>query len=149
MSKELIGLLDGRDAGRVVQDSRGQIDLYLQRSVAYGGRRLPHIDLHASCSGRARQCENRSPIFADCFRTTKLSSTIGGVNFMSRRGMCSGSSLVSVKIARVQSSSSRQKDSKQFSEMQRHPSNGSTRRSEEHTSELQSRGHLVCRLLLE
>src|SRR5690625_5926965 len=25
----------------------------------------------------------------------------------------------------------------------------STRRSEEHTSELQSRGHLVCRLLLE
>src|SRR5439155_25673177 len=26
---------------------------------------------------------------------------------------------------------------------------GSTRRSEEHTSELQSRGHLVCRLLLE
>src|SRR5690625_6155064 len=29
-----------------------------------------------------------------------------------------------------------------------HPS-GTTRRSEEHTSELQSRGHLVCRLLLE
>src|SRR5690625_5879920 len=26
---------------------------------------------------------------------------------------------------------------------------GETRRSEEHTSELQSRGHLVCRLLLE
>src|SRR5690625_6685265 len=26
---------------------------------------------------------------------------------------------------------------------------GSIRRSEEHTSELQSRGHLVCRLLLE
>src|SRR5690625_5632747 len=26
---------------------------------------------------------------------------------------------------------------------------GSSRRSEEHTSELQSRGHLVCRLLLE
>src|SRR5207253_10979605 len=26
---------------------------------------------------------------------------------------------------------------------------GNTRRSEEHTSELQSRGHLVCRLLLE
>src|SRR5437870_7363880 len=26
---------------------------------------------------------------------------------------------------------------------------GSLRRSEEHTSELQSRGHLVCRLLLE
>src|SRR5437660_3295260 len=26
---------------------------------------------------------------------------------------------------------------------------GPTRRSEEHTSELQSRGHLVCRLLLE
>src|SRR5439155_27117119 len=26
---------------------------------------------------------------------------------------------------------------------------GCTRRSEEHTSELQSRGHLVCRLLLE
>src|SRR6266508_4804999 len=26
---------------------------------------------------------------------------------------------------------------------------GSPRRSEEHTSELQSRGHLVCRLLLE
>src|SRR5437870_6630617 len=26
---------------------------------------------------------------------------------------------------------------------------GRTRRSEEHTSELQSRGHLVCRLLLE
>src|SRR5215510_16093841 len=26
---------------------------------------------------------------------------------------------------------------------------GATRRSEEHTSELQSRGHLVCRLLLE
>src|SRR5690625_7055564 len=26
---------------------------------------------------------------------------------------------------------------------------GSVRRSEEHTSELQSRGHLVCRLLLE
>src|SRR5439155_20123353 len=32
----------------------------------------------------------------------------------------------------------------------RSPSTGSTRgRSEEHTSELQSRGHLVCRLLLE
>src|SRR5215208_8476241 len=29
-----------------------------------------------------------------------------------------------------------------------HPE-GPTRRSEEHTSELQSRGHLVCRLLLE
>src|SRR5690625_7401459 len=28
-------------------------------------------------------------------------------------------------------------------------SGSSTRRSEEHTSELQSRGHLVCRLLLE
>src|SRR5690625_6299055 len=27
--------------------------------------------------------------------------------------------------------------------------NGGHRRSEEHTSELQSRGHLVCRLLLE
>src|SRR5690625_6922753 len=27
--------------------------------------------------------------------------------------------------------------------------NGDTARSEEHTSELQSRGHLVCRLLLE
>src|SRR5690625_6884251 len=27
--------------------------------------------------------------------------------------------------------------------------NGKTLRSEEHTSELQSRGHLVCRLLLE
>src|SRR5437660_5433169 len=29
------------------------------------------------------------------------------------------------------------------------PSGISSRRSEEHTSELQSRGHLVCRLLLE
>src|SRR5690625_5827854 len=29
------------------------------------------------------------------------------------------------------------------------PGSGSTPRSEEHTSELQSRGHLVCRLLLE
>src|SRR5439155_25412788 len=29
------------------------------------------------------------------------------------------------------------------------PSTSLTRRSEEHTSELQSRGHLVCRLLLE
>src|SRR5437870_9178167 len=29
------------------------------------------------------------------------------------------------------------------------PRNVFTRRSEEHTSELQSRGHLVCRLLLE
>src|SRR5690625_6049584 len=29
------------------------------------------------------------------------------------------------------------------------PIQHSTRRSEEHTSELQSRGHLVCRLLLE
>src|SRR5690625_5881580 len=29
------------------------------------------------------------------------------------------------------------------------PDEGSARRSEEHTSELQSRGHLVCRLLLE
>src|SRR5207253_11232632 len=29
------------------------------------------------------------------------------------------------------------------------PCAGGTRRSEEHTSELQSRGHLVCRLLLE
>src|SRR5439155_18752546 len=29
------------------------------------------------------------------------------------------------------------------------PVNGRTPRSEEHTSELQSRGHLVCRLLLE
>src|SRR5437870_7440122 len=28
-------------------------------------------------------------------------------------------------------------------------SHGTPRRSEEHTSELQSRGHLVCRLLLE
>src|SRR5690625_6510473 len=28
-------------------------------------------------------------------------------------------------------------------------SGGAVRRSEEHTSELQSRGHLVCRLLLE
>src|SRR5579863_10697343 len=31
----------------------------------------------------------------------------------------------------------------------RHPSPGSTARSEEHTSELQSPVHLVCRLLLE
>src|SRR6266702_5416347 len=31
----------------------------------------------------------------------------------------------------------------------RQPSPGYPRRSEEHTSELQSRGHLVCRLLLE
>src|SRR5690625_5449204 len=30
-----------------------------------------------------------------------------------------------------------------------YPANLFTRRSEEHTSELQSRGHLVCRLLLE
>src|SRR5437870_7998472 len=29
------------------------------------------------------------------------------------------------------------------------PPAGQSRRSEEHTSELQSRGHLVCRLLLE
>src|SRR5439155_21101113 len=29
------------------------------------------------------------------------------------------------------------------------PRHGRARRSEEHTSELQSRGHLVCRLLLE
>src|SRR5690625_7000202 len=29
------------------------------------------------------------------------------------------------------------------------PAESSTMRSEEHTSELQSRGHLVCRLLLE
>src|SRR5439155_20551897 len=29
------------------------------------------------------------------------------------------------------------------------PSRSARRRSEEHTSELQSRGHLVCRLLLE
>src|SRR5437660_7863561 len=29
------------------------------------------------------------------------------------------------------------------------PTSGVNRRSEEHTSELQSRGHLVCRLLLE
>src|SRR5690625_6607530 len=29
------------------------------------------------------------------------------------------------------------------------PSDGGSSRSEEHTSELQSRGHLVCRLLLE
>src|SRR5690625_1704254 len=35
--------------------------------------------------------------------------------------------------------------------IKRHPENlsGGERRSEEHTSELQSRGHLVCRLLLE
>src|SRR5690625_6336967 len=31
----------------------------------------------------------------------------------------------------------------------RHPLGSDTERSEEHTSELQSRGHLVCRLLLE
>src|SRR5207253_9709771 len=31
----------------------------------------------------------------------------------------------------------------------RHPAGPGLRRSEEHTSELQSRGHLVCRLLLE
>src|SRR5207253_5475160 len=31
----------------------------------------------------------------------------------------------------------------------RHCNRGGKRRSEEHTSELQSRGHLVCRLLLE
>src|SRR3712207_7402929 len=31
----------------------------------------------------------------------------------------------------------------------RHPDNGSAGRSEEHTSELQSRQYLVCRLLLE
>src|SRR5439155_16885122 len=31
----------------------------------------------------------------------------------------------------------------------RHDGAGSANRSEEHTSELQSRGHLVCRLLLE
>src|SRR5690625_4163084 len=30
-----------------------------------------------------------------------------------------------------------------------HPIDGKVLRSEEHTSELQSRGHLVCRLLLE
>src|SRR5439155_6678093 len=30
-----------------------------------------------------------------------------------------------------------------------HPHHGDNARSEEHTSELQSRGHLVCRLLLE
>src|SRR5690625_7095725 len=30
-----------------------------------------------------------------------------------------------------------------------HKPGGATARSEEHTSELQSRGHLVCRLLLE
>src|SRR5437870_13367346 len=31
----------------------------------------------------------------------------------------------------------------------KNPGGGILRRSEEHTSELQSRGHLVCRLLLE
>src|SRR5439155_22112794 len=31
----------------------------------------------------------------------------------------------------------------------RHKKNSASSRSEEHTSELQSRGHLVCRLLLE
>src|SRR5439155_13482273 len=43
-----------------------------------------------------------------------------------------------------------------FAELLRRPTNGARwlwfgrgRRSEEHTSELQSRGHLVCRLLLE
>src|SRR5690625_5893702 len=42
---------------------------------------------------------------------------------------------------------------KSLREPQRNPSlqrsQGSSMRSEEHTSELQSRGHLVCRLLLE
>src|SRR6266508_1820619 len=33
--------------------------------------------------------------------------------------------------------------------MRQHPSTGRDHRSEEHTAELQSRGHLVCRLLLE
>src|SRR5690625_5528647 len=36
-----------------------------------------------------------------------------------------------------------------FSGDNRSPIGASTVRSEEHTSELQSRGHLVCRLLLE
>src|SRR5207253_6677933 len=34
-------------------------------------------------------------------------------------------------------------------EIDRFPKQSGTMRSEEHTSELQSRGHLVCRLLLE
>src|SRR5690625_6831267 len=38
----------------------------------------------------------------------------------------------------------------QVAQMARHPQRPYTQdRSEEHTSELQSRGHLVCRLLLE
>src|SRR5690625_6369535 len=43
-------------------------------------------------------------------------------------------------------------DGMDFSEPRRHEKRGrpgDRRRSEEHTSELQSRGHLVCRLLLE
>src|SRR5690625_6102282 len=36
-----------------------------------------------------------------------------------------------------------------FSEFNHNPDDTYTPRSEEHTSELQSRGHLVCRLLLE
>src|SRR5690625_6830967 len=39
-----------------------------------------------------------------------------------------------------------QLDHKLISQLEKDPSNS---RSEEHTSELQSRGHLVCRLLLE
>src|SRR5690625_6454415 len=36
-----------------------------------------------------------------------------------------------------------------YSPMERHRLNSGVTRSEEHTSELQSRGHLVCRLLIE
>src|SRR5207253_6126093 len=45
--------------------------------------------------------------------------------------------------------SSRNHRSTKFSQLELVGIKCSTKRSEEHTSELQSRGHLVCRLLLE
>src|SRR5207253_4630128 len=52
-----------------------------------------------------------------------------------------------LRAARVDLKSVRQGD-QQIPFVGRRPSGGE-KRSEEHTSELQSRGHLVCRLLLE
>src|SRR5437870_9468713 len=70
-------------------------------------------------------------IFAQCLNISRVWLTLNGVNL---HRDCARRWLKSLVL---------------FPEQFRETSRQSSERSEEHTSELQSRGHLVCRLLLE
>src|SRR5439155_12387410 len=95
----------------------------------------------------AASCDSRSPRWKSS-RPDRFSVSIFAVPSSSqvpaRSCAGGGSAHARVRYATAASAAPRAADSHAASR-----STPATQRSEEHTSELQSRGHLVCRLLLE